>query len=246
MIRYFLDKKGERLYPKKFQTFNIERDQIIPPLLAKRVWNTFKWDVRSFPEYTSKEEANTLNKLVVLYADLMNNGRFDMPINFNKYSYKSEKNRPYRQCNGEGRMLIANAYAPNTLFDFIHWQDDYGDESVVNELIDFCIERQQPKDYLYVDCYLERKVNDPDCDVFFINELEFLSDRDDRAYQGQWFYEVEDQLDNLTEKVVEITSTMPSNTDEDLKAILDAIVSLPYSFRSNVFEHDIRSEYTPK
>ena len=225
--------------PEKYQNFYIEYDQIVPDKIASYCFNLFKTDVdklylRSRRELKRKCKHRTeLTKLTVLHSQLKEHGRFATPVFFNPYSRHYHPDKPWAHVVGNGRMLISSNYAPNTPYDFVHYTEDHGDKSVIERLVDELGKRQERKDYCLVNCLMDREK-----DVYYANTVEFYSDgKDHSCYShnaGSWLREVELQLESVSDAIIELITTMPRTCDDDYRAILNEIVSLPYTLHSEV------------
>lgn len=226
--------------PEKYQNFYIEYDQIIPDHIASYCFKLFKYDVdrlvlRAKKDRRKCKHRTELTKLTVLHSQLKEHGRFATPVFFNPYSrHYHQQEKPWAHVVGNGRMLISSNYAPNTLYDFVHYTEDYGDKSVIEKLVDELGKRQERKDYCLVNCLMDREK-----DVYYANTVEFYSDdgKEHSCYShnaGSWLREVELQLELVNDAIIDLITTMPRTCDEDYRVILHEIVSLPYTLQSEV------------
>lgn len=227
--------------PEKYQEFIITPDQLVPDSIASYCWNLFKRDLNKLHHRIKRQgrlkpkqriQLVELIKLPVLHSQLKEHGRFATPIFFNTHSRHATK--PEGHVIGNGRMLVSSCYAPDTLYDFVHYTKDYGDRSVIERMVHELGKRQERKDYSLVNCLV-----DEENDVYYTNTIEFYSDGKEHVCGedgGSWLKEIEVQLQSVGDQILELVSVMPRTSEEEYRQILDAIISLPYDFNSIVLD----------
>ena len=160
--------------PEKYQEFIITPDQLVPDSIASYCFNLFKRDLNKLHHRIKRQgrlkpkqriQLVELIKLPVLHSQLKEHGRFATPIFFNTHSRHATK--PEGHVIGNGRMLVSSCYAPDTLYDFVHYTKDYGDRSVIERMVHELGSRQERKDYSLVNC---------------------LVDEENDVYYSGWFY----------------------------------------------------------
>jgi hypothetical protein len=221
----FIDKETTKFFNYKYLTGvklnNKLKKQSIQFFI--RVVNLLKFKL-------SKEEGifecEKLIKLIHLRKDLLTNKSFNMPLNFSPVGI------PYT---GDGRVLIATFYAPETEFDCVYHQETFGNFSIIEKLLDdilthsfiknqnldnkmsvFCLDSIMRSDGIFVEAV--RGIEIFDSYIFYQN----LYDREN----GPFFTKDTLRITQLWDEVYDILSSQTVENLSDYISILHKITSI--------------------
>lgn len=158
------------------------------------------------------------NKFPFLYKALVEDGIYKMPFVFNPNG---------KQCAGHGRGLISSIYFPDNEFDFIFYEKNIGDFSVVENVVDSISKTDYWKNINLSNkkatCIVESLDN-----INYIKCVEF----DDitfkgSGYNGEGFYLGNlDQDTELWEKMYSTIKEVSLDNIRDYKNLLDKIIQI--------------------
>jgi hypothetical protein len=171
-------------------------------------------------------ECEKLIKLIYLRKDLLTNKSFDLPLNFSPVGI------PYT---GDGRLLIATFYAPETEFHCIYHNQTFGNFTIIEKLLDdiltrspiknknldnkmamFCLDPIMRFDGIFVEAV--RGMDIFDSYIFYQN----LFDKEN----GPFFSKDNLRITELWDEVYDILSSQTVENLSDYISILHKITSI--------------------